>query len=74
MFGYLDNVVKYNQPLAITLKDNSVVVLSEDDYRGIMETLYLHSIPNLVNELIESKKTPQNELVEIDWRKELGTI
>ena len=40
-FDYVEQTIKYNQPINITTKDGNAVLLSEEDYSGIMETLYL---------------------------------
>ena len=42
-FDYVEQTIKYNQPINITTKDGNAVLLSEEDYSGIMETLYLVS-------------------------------
>ena len=39
-FDYVEQTIKYNQPINITTKDGNAVLLSEEDYSGIMETLY----------------------------------
>ena len=44
-FQYVEQTVKYNEPLNICTKDGNAVLLSEEDYSGIMETLYLVSVP-----------------------------
>ena len=44
-FDYVEQTIKYNQPINITTKDGNAVLLSEEDYSGIMETLYLVSAP-----------------------------
>ena len=38
-FQYVEQTVKYNEPLNICTKDGNAVLLSEEDYSGIMETL-----------------------------------
>ncbi len=45
-FDYVEQTIKYNQPINITTKDGNAVLLSEEDYSGIMETLYrsLHRV------------------------------
>lgn len=46
-FQYVEQTVKYNEPLNICTKDGNAVLLSEEDYSGIMETLYLVSVPGM---------------------------
>ena len=35
----LEQTLKFNEPIHVSTRNGNVVVLSEDDYRGILETL-----------------------------------
>jgi len=51
----LDNVVRHEEPVTIVSDDNKVVVLlSMEEWRGIQETLYLQSIPGMVDSINEA--------------------
>lgn len=70
IFGMLEQTIKYNEPVNITTKDGNAVVISEEDYNGLMETLYLSTIPNLTEKIVEGIKTPLSECVpenEVEW-------
>ncbi len=70
LFNTLEQAIKYNEPINISTKDGNVVVLSEADYNGLMETVYLSSIPNLKEDIIEGLKTPTSECLtenEVEW-------
>ena len=44
--------------------------MSEEDYMGLMETLYLESVPGLKEELLAADKAPNSEFLsedEIQW-------
>ncbi|EFQ57480.1 type II toxin-antitoxin system Phd/YefM family antitoxin [Streptococcus downei] len=41
LFNTLENTIKYNEPVNVTTKQGNAVILSEDDYNGLLETLYL---------------------------------
>ena len=69
MFNYLDQVIRYNEPVNIVTKDGEAVLLNGEEYRGILETLYIESIPGLKNEILAAS---EEEGVEVDWRKRLG--
>jgi prevent-host-death family protein len=43
----IDEVAESHQPILITGKRNSAVLLSEEDWRAIQETLYLLSVPEV---------------------------
>lgn len=52
IYNLLEQTIKYNEPLNISTKNGNAVVLSEEDYNNIMETLYIMSIPGLKDEII----------------------
>ena len=72
LFEYTENVIRFNDPLTITSKNGNFVVLSEEEYKGIMETLYLSSVPGMESELMRLKNTPSDaeEFIpesEVNW-------
>lgn len=71
LFKLADQVIKFNEIVNITTKEGNVVMMSEEDYRGLMETLYLYNIPGMRESLLEGMKTPDEECRVFDWRKEL---
>lgn len=71
LFELAERVVKYNDTINVTTKDGSFVMLNEEDYNNIMETLYLCSIPNMQKSIIDGLNTPAEDCVEIDWKNEL---
>ena len=70
IFNLLEQTIKYNEPVNISTKDGNAVVLSEEDYNGLMETLYLSSIPEQKEKIVEGLNTPLDECLqenEVDW-------
>lgn len=70
IFSLLEQTIKYNEPLNISTKEGNAVVISEEDYRGIMETLQLLSNPAMKKILIEGKATPLSDCIpenEVEW-------
>ena len=70
MVKLLEQTIKFNEPINISTKDGNAVVISEEDYNGLMETLYLSSMPDVKNAIIEGLNTPISECIpenEIDW-------
>lgn len=70
MFHMLEQTIKYNEPVNISTKDGNAVVISEEDYNGLMETLYLCSIPNMRDMIREGIQTPASACVpedEVEW-------
>lgn len=70
IFGILEQTIKYNEPVNISTKSGNAVIISEEDYNGLMETLYLSSIPNMKEKIIDGINTPLNECIpenEVEW-------
>ena len=59
----LEQTLKFNEPIHISTRDGNVVVLSEDDYRGILETLEMNANPVMKQKLLEGKDTPLSECI-----------
>ena len=62
-FEYLTQTIKYNEPLSISTKDGNAVLLSEDDYLYLLETLYVISKPSMKEILLEGKNTSLSECI-----------
>ena len=61
---------RYNEPINITTKDGNAVMISEEEYLGLMETLYLTSVPGMKEKLVSGLNTPLEDTVaeeEVDW-------
>lgn len=70
IYELLEQTIKYNEPINISTKNGNAVVLSEEDYRSLMETLYIESIPRLKEEILERANAPEEDFVdedEVDW-------
>ncbi len=70
IFELLERTVKYNEPINVTTKNGNAVILSEEDYNGLMETLHLSSIPGMKEKIVDGLTTPLDECVgedEIKW-------
>lgn len=66
----LEQTLKFNEPIHVSTKNGNVVVLSEDDYRGILETLEMNANPVMKQKLLEGKDTPLSECIpesEVEW-------
>ena len=70
IFGMLEQTVKYNEPINVNTKDGNAVIISEEDYNGLMETLYLSSIPGMKEKIVEGLKTPIEDCIpedRVEW-------
>ena len=59
----LEQTLKFNDPIHVSTRNGNVVVLSEDDYRGILETLEMNANPVMKQKLLEGKDTPLSECI-----------
>ena len=70
IYDMIKQTVLFNEPVNISTNDGNAVLMSESDYRGLMETLYLCSIPGMKEKILESANTPLEECVsesEVKW-------
>ncbi len=68
LYKLLDDVAQSHEPVQITGKRGSAVLVSEDDWRAVQETLYLVSVPGMRESILEGMATPAAELEdELDW-------
>ena len=68
LYNLLDEVAESHEPVQIAGKRSSAVLVSEEDWRAIQETLYLHSIPGMKESILEGMETPVEECEEeLDW-------
>jgi prevent-host-death family protein len=68
LYSLLDDVSDSHEPIQITGKRNSAVLISETDWKAVQETLYLSSIPGM-SESIKSglAESVENCESELDW-------
>ena len=64
IYKMVDETNKTHMPIYIKGKRNSAVLISEDDYESLRETMHIYSVPNLVKEILEASKEPIEECVE----------
>lgn len=70
IYKMLEDAIKYNEPINISTKNGNAVVLSEEDYNNLMETLYISSIPGLKEEIISRANSTEKDFVdenEVEW-------
>lgn len=63
-FKLMEEAVTTHEPIFITGKQGNIVVLSEEDYRSMAETIYLCNIPGMREKIIKGLNTPLEECVE----------
>lgn len=68
LFNLVDDVSESHEPVQILGKRHSAVLIAEDDWRAVQETLFLNSIPGMTKSIIEGLKTPVEKCEkELKW-------
>jgi prevent-host-death family protein len=62
LYKIVESVNKSHEPIHITGKNGTAVLIGEEDWRSIEETLYLTSIPAMRESIIEGINTPLDKL------------
>ena len=56
LFSSIDNVIEYNETIAVSTKKGNAVIISEAEYNAMMETIYLVSQKGLVEKIKKGEK------------------
>ncbi len=64
LYRLVDQAASDNTPILITGKRSNAVLVSEDDWRAIQETLHLVSIPGMRESILEGIAEPVDECSE----------
>ncbi len=68
LYSLIDEASNSHEPIRITGKRANAVLLSEEDWNAINETLYLVSIPGMRESIQEGMKTELEECdKELTW-------
>lgn len=66
IYEMLEQAIKYNEPINISTKNGNAIVLSEEDYNSLMESLYISSIPGLKEDILKASKEKFEDCVPED--------
>lgn len=58
LYKLMDEAASSHEPIQITGKRANAVLIAEDDWRAVQETLYLVSIPGMRESIRKGLKTP----------------
>lgn len=67
LFEYVNQAVSYNDIINVTTKDGNVIVMSEEEYNGLIETLALKSTPGMEERLEEGLKATLEDCEDFEW-------
>ena len=61
LYRLLDEISTSHEPVHISGKRSGAVLVADDDWRAVQETLYLMSIPGMRESIREGLETPVEE-------------
>lgn len=68
IYKLVDEAAEVHEPIQITGKRNNAVLLSEEDWNSIQETLYLISIPGMRESIKEGLEADLKDTSEhLEW-------
>lgn len=68
LYRLIDQVNEESEPLTITGQRGNAVLIGEEDWRGIQETMYLESVPGLAASIREARaEGVEAGSEELDW-------
>ena len=71
LFKVMETVNESSEPVTLTnAKGKNAVLIGEDDWNAIQETIYLNTVPGMAESLLKGRETPPGECVsesEVEW-------
>ncbi len=68
LYNLIDETSETHKPIVITGKRHNAVLVSEEDWNSISETLHLLSMPGMRESILAGMKEPVSECYEeLDW-------
>lgn len=68
LYSLIDQAAESHQPIVITGKRGNAVLISEEDWNAISETLHLLSTPGMRESILEGMAEDVSECsTELDW-------
>lgn len=66
LYNLVENVTRFHEPTLIVGKKANAVLISEDDWSAIQETLYLNAIPGMTKSILDGAEEPLDDCVSED--------
>lgn len=70
LYNLAEKTIHTNTPIKITSEKGNIVMMSEEEYSALQETVYLSNFPGMVESVLEAADAPDEEFLdadEIDW-------
>ncbi|MCL2719240.1 MAG: type II toxin-antitoxin system Phd/YefM family antitoxin [Lachnospiraceae bacterium] len=67
-YRILDGVITQGISISIATDDGAAILVNQDEWNGMLETIYLQSIPGMNDSIMEGKATPVSECLDsVGW-------
>ena len=66
LFSTIEGVIEFNEPMTISSKKGNAVLISEEEFNSMVETIYLTSQPGLVEKIKEGENENVEEMKKFD--------
>ena len=63
MYAIMYMLISFNEHILISTKSGNAVMMSEEEYNSMIETLYISSVPGLKEKILEGGATPLSECI-----------
>ena len=64
----LDSVIELGESISIATDSGAAILINQEELNGLFETIYLQSIPGLVESIEQAREAPASERLEdIGW-------
>ncbi len=68
LYKLVEGLSESHEPVHITGKNRSAVLVAEEDWRSIEETLYLLAIPGMRESIVKGMKEPlEKSSTKLEW-------
>lgn len=70
LYKLVNEINESHKPIYIKGKNKNAVLISAEDWNAIAETLYLNSIPGMVESILEGAESKEEDLIsedEVKW-------
>ena len=64
LYSMIDNAIKYDEPINVSTKNGNAIIMSEEEYNNLIETLFISSKTELKEEIIKRSKDPETEFID----------
>lgn len=70
IFEYVNQTINYNDVINVSTKDGNAILISEEEYNSLLETLYLCSMPGMEKSIIDGMNEPIEDCIsekDLEW-------